>query len=64
MYRCSTPSDSSQGSPAQSVGTPVQTKSYQGVFEPNNTAQAPSTNGSIQYARTPVLEAGQVVHML
>lgn len=59
MYRCSTggdaPGPSPTGSYFEPVGTPVQTKSYQGVFQPNYT----SPNGTYQFAKTPVLEAGQ-----
>lgn len=62
MYRCQAGSGAlGQGpvaSSSQPAGTPIQTKSYQGVFEPNFTAQAPTNN--YPTARTPLLEAGQV----
>lgn len=50
------------GSSPEPVGTPVQTKNYAGVFQPNNTAQSSgvASGGGYQYARTPLLEAGQV----
>lgn len=61
MYNCSAGNGAQGISPSQSAGTPVQTKSYQGVFEPNYTSgQGQAPGAAYQYARTPVLEAGQV----
>ena len=63
MYLCSIPGNSPGQSPTASnsqAGTPLQDKNYQGVFQPNYTFGAPSPQGQIQYAKTPVLQAGQV----